>query len=146
MKDQRAGPSRVLVVESDPRLLQELASMIDKLGFEVHVATTAEQGLDRLLEYGYVCLVTGQGLPDRRGTEMIEAVLRAGATLPCVLVADFQEADVEQALASGAFAVIRTGSRYWAEELPAVVARAAQPRSGTLWKVDPAAADRSRTG
>lgn len=132
------SPGRVLVVEDDPDFADNLESLLGDLGFEVHAVESAELGLDRLLEHSYQCLVADQLLPGRRGTEMIEAVFRAGASLPCVLVTALDDPEVlEEALSNGAYAVIRKGTRDWLDELVAVLSRVAHPRSGIMHRAMP---------
>ncbi len=140
--DQMMSPGRVLVVEDDPEFADNLESVLDELGFEVHAVATAELGLDRLLVHSYQCLLTDQVLPGRRGTEMIEAVVRAGAALPCVLVTALDDDDVvHEAISNGAFAVICKGTHAWLDELISVLARVTHPRSGVMLKSERATFD-----
>ncbi|MEB2310822.1 MAG: response regulator [Sorangiineae bacterium] len=129
--------NRVLVVASEHGTADAVASALGALGFEAHVVSSAEQAFDRLLAQGYRWLLADEGLPGRRGTEVIEAVIRAGASLPCVLlIEDDDLADVDGALASGASFVVRKNTPSWLDELIAVSSLISPPTSGVMRKAE----------
>jgi two-component system cell cycle sensor histidine kinase/response regulator CckA len=68
------GPVRLLIVDDEPAMLGLLRRYLERLGYEVDVAATAEAALAHF-ESGaekYACVITDLKLPGMSGEEMLE--------------------------------------------------------------------------
>jgi two-component system, OmpR family, KDP operon response regulator KdpE len=96
-----ASGTRVLVVDDEPAILRTVRANLGRRGFEVDVATTAEEAIARAAT-GPDLIVLDLGLPDRDGLDVIQAIRRRSDTPIIVLsVRDSEKAKV-QALDLGA--------------------------------------------
>lgn len=79
-------PVRLLLVEDNSRLSALMAEGLREAGFAVDCAVEAELADDLIGSYRYDLLVLDLGLPDRDGEEFIQALRRAGQTVPILVV------------------------------------------------------------
>jgi len=63
---------RILVIEDEPALLEQLATRLRADGYAVDTAATAEDGEYLGLEYPIDAAIVDLGLPDRPGLSVIE--------------------------------------------------------------------------
>ncbi len=77
---------RVLVVEDEPRLLQELAERLREEGLAVDTAADGEEGLYYLSEHPYDAAVVDLGLPRLEGTELIRRARARGVRTPVLIL------------------------------------------------------------
>ncbi|MUW14409.1 PAS domain-containing protein [Halorubrum sp. CBA1125] len=78
---------RVLHVEDDPDLAALTATYLEREDdrFEVATATRATEGLDRLAEANFDCIVSDYDMPGATGVEFLEAVREEYPDLPFIL-------------------------------------------------------------
>jgi two-component system KDP operon response regulator KdpE len=99
--DGEAG-STVLVCDDDASLLRALSISLTARGYEVAVARTGEEGLDRAAHLQPDVVLLDLGLPDIDGVEVIRGI-RAWSTTPIiVLSARHQSVTKVEALDAGA--------------------------------------------
>jgi CheY-like chemotaxis protein len=126
---------KALLVDDDPVVLRLLATALLSRGFEVRAATSAESGLELLLDelLELDVLVADRDLPGRDGAALVRLVRDAGGErdLGVVLLAGRDAADRERLLALGADAVLdrSAGPDDAADAIASLVAeRCASPR------------------
>lgn len=94
--------ARVLVADSEPRLLRVLGNDLSALGYEVVMASGAAAALETVARLLPDLVILGAGLPEKDGGELI-AALRGWTTVPIlVLSVRSNAADIIDALDSGA--------------------------------------------
>jgi PAS domain S-box-containing protein len=114
----------VLIVEDDAGVARLQQRRLERAGYEVAVAGTAEDGLRRLEQGGVDLVLLDYRLPgDRTGLEIYAQLKEAGHDLPVILVTDFsEEAMVVRALRAGVRDFV-TKSVEYLNYLPDAVAR-----------------------
>ena len=70
---------RVLAVDDDPAALEAIVALLQKDGFEVHTAASAEAAEELLSRFSYPLIITDLVLPGQSG---IDLVRRAGERQP----------------------------------------------------------------
>jgi len=116
---------RVLVIEDNPgdaRLVSEMLSEVDKLGFRVEIATRLSEGLAQLAEGGLDVVLLDLGLPDTQGLDSITRINREAPSVPVVVLT----VSDEEALIRGAVGAGAQGFFVKGEPKPELLAR-------TLW-------------
>ena len=95
---------RVLVVDDQIELAENIAEILQTLGFETDVADSAEAGLERIERGGVTALITDFRLPGRNGAELIEDIRRRGSRIPVLMMSAYSdELTMERAQAAGAW-------------------------------------------
>jgi len=77
---------RLLIVEDDPGLRTSLAKSLRAGGFTVDEAADAAEGEYYANEFSIALAIVDLGLPDRSGTELIEALRQDGKTFPVLIL------------------------------------------------------------
>ena len=77
---------RVLVVEDEPRLLEELRERLREEGLAVDAAPDGVEGLYCLTEHPYDAAVVDLGLPGLEGTELIRRARARGVRTPVLIL------------------------------------------------------------
>lgn len=77
---------RVLVLEDETALREQLRAHLEAAGFAVDAATDGEEGLFLGKEYAYDVAVLDLGLPGLSGLEVIRALREAGCTYPVLIL------------------------------------------------------------
>jgi DNA-binding response OmpR family regulator len=86
--------SRILLVEDEPAILLGLSAQLRREGYEVHTASTGDEGLALARSLKPDLLVLDLMLPGLSGYEICRALRSAGAQLPILmLTARGEEAD-----------------------------------------------------
>jgi two-component system alkaline phosphatase synthesis response regulator PhoP len=86
--------SRILLVEDEPAILLGLSAQLRREGYDVHTASTGEEGLTLARSLNPDLLVLDLMLPGLSGYEICRALRSAGAQLPILmLTARGEEAD-----------------------------------------------------
>ena len=94
---------RLLIVEDDETLRQSLAENLRGQGFTVDEAANAKQAEYFAAEFAVTLAIVDLGLPDRSGTELIEALRKSGKDFPIlILTARDHWQDKVQGLNAGA--------------------------------------------
>jgi CheY-like chemotaxis protein len=109
-KDQPAGPERELAVARHRRVLlvddhQDtcigMKRMLERRGYEITLAHSADQAVEKVRTQDFDLLISDIGLPDRSGYELMREV-RLSKNLPGIALSGFgTEQDVNQARAAG---------------------------------------------
>jgi len=78
---------RVLYVDDEPDFAEMAATFLEREDdrFEIETATSASEGLDRLAEDDFQCVVSDYDMPGQNGIEFLEAVRENRPALPFVL-------------------------------------------------------------
>ena len=77
---------RIMVVEDEPLLCQQVQEFFTKKGFAVDVANTGEQGLYIGQEYPVDAAIIDLGLPDFSGIELIKRLRSSDASFPILIL------------------------------------------------------------
>jgi two-component system, OmpR family, response regulator PhoP len=94
---------RLLVVEDEAAIRQQLAEYLSSQGFAVDVAADGREGLFMATEYDYDLAIVDVGLPQLNGIELISRVRKIGKTYPIlILTARSNWQDKVQGLEAGA--------------------------------------------
>jgi two-component system response regulator PhoP len=94
---------RVLVVEDEPRLREQLAQELRRAGYTVDVAADGAEGLYALTEYPIDVAIVDLGLPKLSGLDVIRKARAEGRRLPVlVLTARDRWQDKVEGLQAGA--------------------------------------------
>jgi len=76
----------LLIVEDEPRMQRLLELNLADEGFTIHTAPSAEAALDRLRQEKVDLVLTDLRLPGMSGLDFLQAVKRASASLPVVVM------------------------------------------------------------
>jgi len=94
---------RILVIEDEAPLRNQLKEQLESEGFVVEAAADGEEGLYLATEYPYDCAVIDLGLPKMPGTEVITRVRAEGKSFPIlILIARGRWQDKVEGLEAGA--------------------------------------------
>lgn len=97
------APERVLVVDDNVALAENIAEALELEGYLTAVAASAEEALAQTLQNEFTVVVTDFRLPGIDGAELIRRVLRARTGVRCVVIsAHADEGTVRSAEAAGA--------------------------------------------
>jgi signal transduction histidine kinase len=109
-QDQPAGPERELAVSKHRRVLLVddhydtcigMKRMLERHGYEITVAHSVEQAVEKMRTQDFDLLISDIGLPDRSGYELMRQV-RLKKDLPAIALSGFgSEQDVNQAREAG---------------------------------------------
>src|SRR5438132_378042 len=92
---------RVLLVEDHHDTCIGMKRMLERRGYEITVAHTAQQAVEKIRTQDFDLLISDIGLPDRSGYELMREV-RLSKNLPGIALSGFgAEQDVNQARAEG---------------------------------------------
>ncbi|HET9958149.1 MAG TPA: response regulator, partial [Polyangiaceae bacterium] len=75
---------RLLIVEDDPDLAENLVELCEAQGFCADVSPSAEKAMDRVGCQPYRGIISDYRLPGQSGVELISALRRSGYALPVV--------------------------------------------------------------
>ena len=102
-----SGARKILVVDDNVELAENLAEIIEVMGYEAIVEPSAEAALQRIAAGGVTAVVTDFRLPGLSGAELIGELRRSGSALPVVMMSAYSDASmVERAEAAGALEVM----------------------------------------
>lgn len=78
---------QVLHVDDEPEFSDLATTFLEREDdrFETETATSASEGLDRLSEDGYDCIISDHDMPGKNGIEFLEAVREDHPDLPFIL-------------------------------------------------------------
>jgi CheY-like chemotaxis protein len=94
----------VLVVDDQIELAENIAEVLQGIGFETEVAESAEAGLDRIARGGITAVVTDYKLPGKTGAQLIEELRRRGLRIPVLMMSAYtDEMTIDRARAAGAW-------------------------------------------
>jgi len=87
----------VLVVDDQLELAENIAEVLESVGFETEVATSAEVAIARVREGGLSALITDFKLPGRTGADLIGELRRAGHRIPALVMSAYTDDGTIQA-------------------------------------------------
>jgi DNA-binding response OmpR family regulator len=82
---------RVLVVDDQSELAENIAEILQGIGFETEIAGSAEAGLLRIDRGGITAVVTDYRLPGRSGAQLIEELRRRGERIPVLMMSAYTD-------------------------------------------------------
>ena len=117
----------ILIVEDDPGTVRLVRTRLERAGYAVESAATAEEGMVRIRRGGVDLVVLDQRLPDGlSGLELYERVRAAGFDVPAILATGFgDEATLVAAIRAGVRDFVPKTADYL-NYLPPAVARVLQ--------------------
>ena len=93
--DQVRPQGIVLVVDDDPNLVESLQDMLTGRGFQVIVATTGEEAVERALAVDVDVLVLDLRLPAFSGLEVYLNLKSHGRAVPTVIITGYAKEEAE---------------------------------------------------
>jgi len=83
----RTGTVRILHVDDEPDFASMAATYLERVDerLDVETVTTVREGLDRLADDAFDCVVSDYDMPGRNGIDFLEAVRENGWDLPFIL-------------------------------------------------------------
>ncbi len=93
--ESRVPKSRLLIVDDDPGMRENLAELFESLGYEVHTAANTHEALGVLDECDVDLLLTDYKMPGPTGVELIEAARKRWPGLRAVLMTAFGDSFTE---------------------------------------------------
>lgn len=95
---------RILIVDDQVALAENIAEVLQSVGFQTELAASAEEGLARVAQGGISAVVTDFRLPGATGAQLTEELRRAGHRMPVLMMSAYtDEATIEQSRAAGAW-------------------------------------------
>ena len=102
-----SGPQkkqRVLVIEDDPDVLEQLSAILEEDGHDVVRAKSAEEGMDLVDRDGVALVITDLRLPRASGLDVVRGVCERSPDVPVLVVTAHASIDTAvQAMRLGAF-------------------------------------------
>jgi two-component system, NtrC family, response regulator AtoC len=93
----------ILIVEDEPKMLRLLDLNLKEEGYATHTASDAEAGLNVLRQEKVDLVLTDLKLPGMNGLEFLQAVKRANATIPVILITAYGSVETAvEAMKAGA--------------------------------------------
>jgi len=94
----------VLVVDDQIELAENIAEILQGIGFQTEVAGSAEEGLERVARGGVTAVVTDFKLPGQSGAQLIEELRRRGERMPVLMMSAYtDEATIDRSKTAGAW-------------------------------------------
>lgn len=84
--DMEAAPSRILVIEDEPKVARALGDGLGAEGYVVDVAHTGEEGFYLVCSKSYDLLLLDRMLPGRDGLEILQTLRARGFLLPVLVL------------------------------------------------------------
>jgi CheY-like chemotaxis protein len=95
---------RILIVDDQIALAENIAEILQSVGFLTELAGSAEEALARVAQGGITGVVTDFRLPGASGAQLTEALRRAGHRMPILVMSAYtDEGTIEQSRAAGAW-------------------------------------------
>lgn len=133
MASAEAGPSRVLVVDDEPMVLEVVTTYLERDGYEVATASSGTEALAALERWRPDLLVLDVMLPEIDGFDLLGRIRRAGDMPVILLTARTEEPDRVLGLELGAddYVVKPFSPRELAARVRSVLRRSQPRRSET---------------
>src|SRR5215471_16587644 len=97
---------RILLVDDEWVVGQSTSRMLNFLGYEVEMAATGQEALDRFEEHRYDLVIADYAMPGMRGDALAEAIKRLVPEQPVLLISGFVEHLLENSGLNGVDLVI----------------------------------------
>jgi len=129
-------PMQILVADDEPNLRRVLSAMLQREGYEVHVAENGEAALAMLAEHHVDVVVTDLRMPGIDGMAILDHVATEHPNVPVIMITAHGTVDTAvTALKKGAFDYVT--KPFDRDELLAVVQKAARTRELSRADVTP---------
>ena len=89
---------RVLVADGDAEFINSVVPVLEIAGYDVDVAVTGAEALDKMISRDVDCLVLDLRLPVLSGAELYARLVKAGRKVPTVLVTGGEDAEPDPRL------------------------------------------------
>jgi CheY-like chemotaxis protein len=94
---------RVLIVDDNAALAENIAEALEMEGHETRVANTATEGLSKATSWAHDVLITDYRLPDISGAELVRRLKTLGVFVRAVVISAYtDDSTIEDARAAGA--------------------------------------------
>ena len=87
------GRRRILVIEDDPETAEQLVDSLSSNGYQVDLAVTGDDGLERARSADYAVMTIDRMLPGSDGISIIRRMRDAGIVTPALIVSALGEID-----------------------------------------------------
>jgi len=84
-------PNRVLIVDDNQDLAENIAEILSLKGFATEIATSAEEALPKALPDGPGILVTDYRLPGMTGADLVREIRQQRAALRAVVISAYTD-------------------------------------------------------
>jgi two-component system, NtrC family, response regulator AtoC len=81
-----APRARVLIADDDPEILQLLHDALTEYGYEVRLTTTGVDAIDAVPLFRPDVILVDMKMPGLSGMKVLDALRRAGLTVPVILI------------------------------------------------------------
>jgi CheY-like chemotaxis protein len=85
-KGAKVAKAKILVVDDEPQVLQVVASMLDREGYETTTAPEPRQALEIIAQGGFDLILTDVVMPGMRGTELAKRIRRLSPSSSVMLM------------------------------------------------------------
>ncbi len=100
-------PGRILVVDDNLDLAENLAEILSSVGYEARVSTSAEAAAAELRAGACDVMITDFRLPGQNGADLIASLREAGNRIPVLVMSAYSDSEmVERAERAGAVDVL----------------------------------------
>lgn len=76
MEPVGVGPTRILVVDDDPRVREVLSAMLESAGYDVSLASNGRDAVSILETQRFTAILTDLVMPEQEGIETIKLIRR----------------------------------------------------------------------
>ncbi len=83
--------ARILLVEDDLILSETLSELLQTQGYEVTLATTANQALEVTYEQSFEIMLFDVNIPDFDGFELLKILRESGNAIPCIFLTSLSD-------------------------------------------------------
>jgi DNA-binding response OmpR family regulator len=87
---------RILVVDDNIPLAENLAEVLEISGYQTFVARSAEDALD-IVDSGVGALITDFRMPNKNGAELITEIRRRGSRIPALVMSGHSDDEMTSA-------------------------------------------------
>jgi two-component system OmpR family response regulator len=82
----KPASGRILIAEDDPHVRELLRDFLAGQGYEVTTVATGGQAIDAVPTFQPDVILIDRLMPDLSGTDVLDALCRAGVTVPVILM------------------------------------------------------------
>src|ERR1700757_5182413 len=77
---------RILIIDDEAAIRESLETLLSLEGYAVDMATTGEEGLDRIEHNTYDLVLLDLALPGKNGLEILQLIRESEPSLPVLLI------------------------------------------------------------
>lgn len=85
--------ARILLVEDDPILSETLYELLELEGYDVTLAKTGNEALDKTASSSYELMLFDVNIPDFSGFELLKMLRESGNTIACIFLTSLNDID-----------------------------------------------------